>query len=176
MIDFDHGTTSGLLPYIKKLGNNLVGCEIGVWEGRNLAYMLHNAPEIATMYAVDPWQGYLDWSGDVPQEVLNWIKPLAMARISYFPNRVQVVEKISKDALPEIPELDFIFIDGDHSFETVMEDLQMYYPRVKTGGIFSGHDWSLPEVNRALLKFREDNNLEGELILCETDVWFWYKS
>jgi hypothetical protein len=175
MNKYDVGTTIGLAPYIRELGTDLVGCEIGVWEATNLAFMLQNILEIKTLYAVDPWQGYLDWDADVPQEVLNWIKPIAMGKIADFPNRVQVVEKNSVDALIDIPQLDFIFIDGDHSYAAVLADLRMYYSRVRSGGIFSGHDWSLPEVNRALMQFRAENDLAGDPELCATDVWFWYK-
>lgn len=37
-------------------------------------------------------------------------------------------------------ELDFLFIDGDHSYEGVKQDFEMYSPFVKQGGIVAFHD------------------------------------
>ena len=36
--------------------------------------------------------------------------------------------------------IDFLFIDGDHSYEGVKEDFEMYGPLVKKGGIIAFHD------------------------------------
>jgi hypothetical protein len=41
-----------------------------------------------------------------------------------------------------------VYIDGDHSYKGCVADLRAYYPKIRPGGIFSGHDYldgSLPE-------------------------------
>jgi hypothetical protein len=55
------------------------------------------------------------------------------------------------------------------------QDLNLYYDVVKRGGIFSGHDFSLPGVNLALAKFRKENNIEGNFKVIPNDVWYWIK-
>ena len=37
--------------------------------------------------------------------------------------------------------LDFVFIDGDHTFNNVMLDILLWTPKVRKGGIISGHDY-----------------------------------
>lgn len=37
--------------------------------------------------------------------------------------------------------LDFVYIDADHSYESVKADFNAWYPKVRTGGIISGHDY-----------------------------------
>jgi len=37
-------------------------------------------------------------------------------------------------------EIDFLFIDGDHTYEGVLQDFEMYSPLVKRGGIIAFHD------------------------------------
>jgi len=175
MSEYNYGTTIGLLPYISNLGENLIGCEIGVWEGHNLGFMLHHLPNINMIYAIDPWHGYLDWIGHISQDILSEKKQIAFTRIANFPNRVQVMEMNSAEALPSIPQLDFVFIDGDHSHEGVLNDLRMYHDKVRSGGIVAGHDWNLDTVQSAVNQFRAENNIHVELMGCESYIWFWYK-
>jgi len=39
------------------------------------------------------------------------------------------------------PQFDFIFIDGDHSYDSCKEDINMWLPKIKQGGIIAGHDY-----------------------------------
>ena len=43
----------------------------------------------------------------------------------------------------------FVFIDGDHSYKAVLQDIKAWYPKIKECGIIGGHDWHLPEVRTA---------------------------
>jgi len=54
--------------------------------------------------------------------------------------------------------LDLIFIDGDHTFEGCYADLTAWYPKLKSGGIFLGHD-CYPDVRRAVELFMKDKEL-----------------
>lgn len=45
---------------------------------------------------------------------------------------------------------DFIYIDANHSYDFVLEDLCNWMSRLKEGGILSGHDYNLPDVKRAV--------------------------
>ena len=47
------------------------------------------------------------------------------------------------DTLIDIPEesLDFVFIDAEHSYESVKEDVNGWAKKVRHGGIVSGHDY-----------------------------------
>jgi hypothetical protein len=37
--------------------------------------------------------------------------------------------------------LDFVYLDADHCFESVWQDLSVWYPKVRIGGILAGHDF-----------------------------------
>ncbi len=37
--------------------------------------------------------------------------------------------------------IDIVYVDADHSYEGVTKDLELWTPKVKTGGIISGHDY-----------------------------------
>jgi hypothetical protein len=68
-----------------------------------------------------------------------------------------------------------VFIDGDHSYEGVKKDLNNYYSKVKTGGIFSGHDINLQSVQQAVREFREQNLITNQIQFTDVNVWYWVK-
>jgi hypothetical protein len=61
--------------------------------------------------------------------------------------------------------IDGIFIDAAHEYEAVKEDLELWYPKVKSGGYFCGHDYShgWPGVIKAVDEFFA--NKPNELIM-----------
>lgn len=168
----------GLLPVIQQLGSNLVGCELGVCRAHNLIYLLDRVPEVATVYAIDPYTPYVDepW-GLISQEEINGWKATAFEILSTQKDRVRFLEMSSVDAANHIHDnsLDYIFIDGDHNYDPVLTDCRAYWNKVKSGGVFSGHDWNLDNVKRAVSKFREEHNITTEIKFTDNNVWYWYK-
>lgn len=71
---------------------------------------------------------------------------------SQFFNGFSNDEKVIADVYNKISEVDFLFIDGNHSYESVLCDFLLYYPLVKTGGIVGFHDTKLSESNMGVPK------------------------
>lgn len=180
MNQFSYLNSAHDLPlYLYDLGKDIVGCEIGIWKAENLCYLLRECNNISRMYAIDPYMQYNDWNRFIPEQEISQVKNIAFSAINASGNKDKVVflEKTSFAAKNYIADesLDFIFIDGDHSYEKAIRDFEWYYSKVKVGGIFSGHDHSLPGVNKALYEFREKNNITSEVKLIQSDAWMWYK-
>ena len=60
-------------------------------------------------------------------------------------------------------ELDFVFIDGEHSYETARSDIEAWWPKVSSGGLLMGHDYHRPRspgVCRAVDEFGEEHGLK----------------
>ena len=131
----------------------LLGVEIGVLRGLTSRNLLENRP-LLTLYMVDPWSEvkpgnrYYD-SGD-----LNAIKTqkehdrdhLTASRVvEPYGKRAIIQWTTSKIAtLTTNDQLDFVFIDGDHSREGVAEDIELWTPKIKKGGWIGGHDYDHP--------------------------------
>tara|TARA_R100001509_G_scaffold153787_1_gene114914 strand:+ start:190 stop:432 length:243 start_codon:yes stop_codon:yes gene_type:complete len=49
--------------------------------------------------------------------------------------------------------IDFLYVDGNHSYEAVLQDITLYYPKVKSGGLIIFDDYSEPGVAKAALEF-----------------------
>ena len=74
---------------------------------------------------------------------------------------VNIIRDYSSHALKTLEdgELDWIYIDGDHSYEAVLKDLKLSFDKVRTGGFISGDDyeivdtWWKDNVVRAVTEF-----------------------
>ena len=58
-------------------------------------------------------------------------------------NIIKKHKTTSKEFVKEIADgsLDFVYIDGDHSYDSCKEDINMWLPKIKQGGIIAGHDY-----------------------------------
>jgi hypothetical protein len=107
-----------------------VGVEIGVDHADTTVYLLDKCPNLCHLYAIDPYR-----RRDVRYEEVQ-------AKLEKYSN-ITLMRTTSDEAVNEIPnELDFIFIDGDHSYDAVLSDLNNYVPKIKSGGLLTGHDWT----------------------------------
>ena len=112
--------------------------EIGVKGGRTTQYLLTNC-NLNQYFLVDCVQS---------EELYR----------SLYGDRVSFMCMTSADAVKFIKDgcLDLVFIDADHSYEHCLEDLELWFPKVKVGGIICGHDYQNPihqGVERAVKKF-----------------------
>lgn len=143
---------------------NLMGAEIGVEYGLNAKTMLRYL-SIEKLYLIDPYFNQENNSGDKQYKE-------ARKYLSKYDDKIKFIRKTSEKGADEVPDnLDFVYIDGSHNYKDVKKDIELYYIKVKKGGIIGGHDfWADKiEVCKAVLDFVNKNNLNlnGRL----TDWW-----
>ena len=142
---FNHHTQA-IYVMQKHFGSNpFSGIEIGTAEGLLTKGLLNLCPNLTMIYAIDPYtfnpgngfeSGMYDqaWHDDRRNQAVKALEP--------YPGRYTHLCATSDDAVSMTPsEVDFVWIDGDHSSSQIIKDVKNYYPKVKTGGIFGGHDW-----------------------------------
>ena len=124
------------------------GAEIGVLRGRLHFKLLDRCPDLA-MYAVDSWK---DKSGSCTYQNQEANRAEFYEKAAECNGRVTILEMDSKVAATQVPDesLDFIYIDGDHTFEGCRLDILHWTPKIKPSGWILGHDFSWPGVNQAV--------------------------
>jgi hypothetical protein len=137
------------------------GVEIGVWKGE-FSKTINSKISPAVLYLCDPWlftpQHPDRWYGGTQatsQEDMDGIYNDVVGMFRSSPN-VQVIRDLSTNLLSHIEpnSLDWTYIDGDHSYEAVLEDLNMSYQLVKSGGYITGDDFDNGnDIHRALDQF-----------------------
>ena len=70
-----------------------------------------------------------------------------MNHVAQWKDKIEVCRNFSTTCAPHIPNasLDFVYLDARHDYKGVTLDLEAYWPKVKDGGIFAGHDYVHPE-------------------------------
>lgn len=138
--------------------------EIGSWKGRSSIYMgveIFNSGKKIKFDCVDTWEGseehrdksnvsyepLLEIPNGLYNEFINNINPLKSV--------INPIRSTSVEAskLYEDESLDFVFIDGAHDYQSIKEDIEHWYPKVKKGGYISGDDYVWESINFAVKQF-----------------------
>lgn len=160
--------------------------ELGAYRGHNAENLLDAMPTLR-LTLIDAWGNvplndgstYVDMSAD------KWtlVKGECMRRISANADRVTVIEGSTKETHGIEADLDFVFVDADHSYEGCRDDIAAWWPMVKAGGYLCGHDYGpkpegkeryeKPGVTAAVNEFVESSGLD--LVTGSDGTWFLQK-
>lgn len=135
IIDWSKASTKNI-KYIfdKHITRPIRTMEIGVFEGRTTFWMLDTYPTIAQHIAIDPFRG----NYDVDETILDMVKDRFLENKSRCGSSDKIVfhESKSVDVLSRIEgTFDFIYIDGDHTASSVLEDIVRCFQLIRTGGV-----------------------------------------
>jgi hypothetical protein len=156
---------------ITLLPKNSIGVEIGVWKGQ-FSKILLDVVQPKMLYLIDPWEGDImsgDKNGDnvVTIDLQKYFIENIIPEF-YFLDNVKVLKTYST-ILKLFPNeyLDWVYIDGDHEYESVKYDLEVSYPKLKQGGVILGHDYTntmFPSVVKAVDNFCSEKDLKIEYV------------
>lgn len=132
--EIPNASRDDLPQFFKEMGYQ-VGAEIGVLKGE---FSEKFCREGLKLYAIDPW-GIAKLDAQFEQT-----KQLLLP----YPN-CTIIRKTSMEAVEDFEDesLDFVYIDGNHSFRYIAEDLVEWTKKIKKGGIVSGHDYFYAKTN-----------------------------
>jgi hypothetical protein len=114
--------------------------EVGVLEGRFSELLLANWRG-KHLISVDPWlkddpERYVPVSGSDLYERTT-------ERLRRFGSRSSIWRLASVEAAERVPDhsLDMVYVDALHDYDSVVQDLETWYPKLRPGAIFAGHDY-----------------------------------
>ena len=154
------------------LPKNSVGCEIGVWKGE-FAEQLVTVLNPKKLYLVDPWlymPAYPDrWYGGSSakgQEDMDKIESDVRFKFRKI-EEIEVVKGTFDDLIAQKQgnlNLDWVYVDGNHSYEYVLSDLENGLVHTVNGGVLAGDDFDAPEVRQAVIDFASKYKLECQSV------------
>jgi hypothetical protein len=156
---------------VARAGDGAVFVEVGAYLGRSTAYLasrIKASGKKIRLYVVDTWDGWLydDYQPEnAPVEVRDvfwhFIHHMRRAEVDHLLCPLRMASDQAAALFAE-GTLDFVFIDANHAYEAVKQDLVCWFPRVKRRGILAGHDYlneDFPGVRRAVDEFCSDLEL-----------------
>jgi hypothetical protein len=140
---------------LKLMPKNSICAEIGVWKGE-FSKEIIRIVKPRMLHLIDPWRyqpefkerlyggAYAKNQGDMDGIYAD------VLRLFGQNENVSLLREDSSDAATGFADeyFDWVYIDGNHYYEFVKKDLEMFYPKVKSGGFVTGDDylWTGPEL------------------------------
>lgn len=149
-----------ILEAIQRSSTNAHFVEVGAFMGKSASFAgveIINSGKNIKYDIVDHFLG----SKNDP--VGNNCKDACLKNIESVKSVVNLVNlpSVEAAALYSDNSLDYIFLDGDHNYEGIKADLIAWYPKLKSGGLFAGHDYEqpFPGVIQAVKEFFEEKKV-----------------
>jgi len=146
--------TQSLVSIVETLKGDLDGIEIGVLRGGSSIDLLTNIPRIRKLVCIDPFLPYIGISFEKYQSAEFWedMYKSVLDEFDKFDGRAELIRDKSENVASKLEDgkYDFIFIDGDHSYEGVKKDITLYEPKLKKGGLLIGHDYNKSHKDRVM--------------------------
>jgi predicted O-methyltransferase YrrM len=143
---------------VEKFSDGAHFVEVGSWKGRSASYMaveIHNSNKKIKFDCVDKWDGSDEIFYQKDEAVVNNVLYEVFLKntepVKHIINPIKMTS-VEASKLYSDESLDFVFIDACHDYECVKEDIKAWYPKIKKGGIISGHDFNVEEVKKAVVE------------------------
>ena len=140
--------------------------ELGVAEGKLLHSILEDEKVcdiLEIYYAIDLWKDYHDVSSEKWEQYYQEIRSLDRDNLQLIVLRQDVT--VASNCFVD-GSLDMVFIDADHSYEAVKNDICTWLPKICRGGLLLGHDYNYKEVRKAV-----DEIFDSIGITCAVPTW-----
>jgi hypothetical protein len=132
--------------------------EVGSWLGRSAAYMgveIENSGKDIEFICIDPWiDGGPDLRDTIYAKQLGGQSPFELFthNTATIAHRIKPLRMTSVQGATRFSDksVDFIMLDGDHSYEAVKADIAAWRSKMKDGGTMSGDDFTWPGVRQAV--------------------------
>ena len=132
------------IEFIKSIIKNIkngnfveIGCDSGVFSNHIL-----EINSTSTLYSIDPYISYNDYNDSINHVTCDKLYYNTNTFLSQkFGNRFNLIRKFSNQATNDVPNnLDFVYIDGNHKYKYVYEDICMWWEKLGPNGIIVGDD------------------------------------
>jgi hypothetical protein len=138
-------TTRNEIPvFLEQNYKNGIGIELGVALGQYLVELAEGWKS-GRLYGIDCWeqQPFEIYNDPLNNPAQKNMYTYVQERIQPYNERVRIYKMFTTEAVEQFPDnyFDFIYIDANHAYEPTLKDIELYYPKLKQGGLFGGHDY-----------------------------------
>lgn len=149
-----------------------IGAEIGVFSGYYSEILLKTIPGLK-LYCIDPWEVYPGYRDHKFESSMRKAENETLERVKPFGENAVIIKKYSVDAAKDFADesLDFVYIDGNHEYSHVKEDIEAWTPKVRKGGIVFGDDYYLTRAGNMGVINAIHEYVDAHGYKLETTTW-----
>lgn len=148
------------------LPNNGTIIELGTWKGRSICSIAEQIKKKnLSIILVDTFQGTPGEAAhqNAKNENLQEVLVSSLKKYGVY-DRAKILAMTTDEASKLVKDkADLIFIDADHSYESVKQDIKNWRPKVRKGGILAGHDYTWPGPRKAALETFTDLTIANNM-------------
>ena len=137
---------------IKNTPENGTFVEIGAWLGKSSSYLVDNGGN-RTIIIIDSWEGSPN-ERNTNHRLATQTDIYEIFKENMGERKYESIRGLSTEVVNQFEDesLDTVFIDATHTYEAVKEDIKVWLPKVKNGGILAGDDYNQnwPQVIKAV--------------------------
>lgn len=117
------------------------GVEVGVCDGDFSEVLAKSNPQMK-LFSIDPWRPLPEYHDYRSKEIFEQMFVNATFKLQKYTN-CEMVRKLSTEAVNDFKDesLDMVYIDANHRLEFVINDISIWLPKLRNGGIIAGHDY-----------------------------------
>lgn len=174
------------ISLLESLNLSGIGIEIGVQSGVFSEHILKSNPNLH-LILLDAWRHFPAEYNDVAnvstEKHIAYMNS-AIKKLSPYLDQYTLIRAPSERAVSFFEDnlFDFIYLDANHSESYVSQELENWYPKLKSGGIMAGHDYldgtiktTTFGVKSAVDKFAVKNNISIQSTDESFPTWFFKK-
>lgn len=157
------------------------GAEIGVFEGDTTVQLMAHLPGLRMLLCVDPFEHYPEhtatlnpnkakfYEADFKQVLHKFNK-----RMQPYHGRYKLLKVYSEQAAGMVADgsLDFAFIDANHAYPYAKQDITLWLPKVKRGGLLTGHDYNVKGYQKSFGVTQAVQEIFGKNYSNIRHVWY----
>lgn len=155
--------------------------EIGTWKGQSSAFLaveIINSGKNIKLDCIDNFTGSVIEPGQMfdPDNKAGRLLDVFKNNMRPVVGHYEAIKGDSAESanLYKDESLDFVFIDASHDYESFKKDLFAWFPKVKVGGMISGHDFADPYPG--IMKVVRDHLANEKVDVTPSTCWFCFKS
>lgn len=152
-----------LVALLKPL-NPKLGVEVGVHRGALSETLLKAFPDMRLLM-IDPYLPHWQYPDQEQFRREAYQRTKNLNAVYLYLSSIDAAAKVNGD-------FDFVFLDADHAYESVRDDLVAWWPHVRTGGLFCGHDYlkdDIPGVTRAVDEWALESG--AQVFANDGNIW-----
>lgn len=138
------------------------GVEVGVAAGE-YSEQLIKGHQWVRFWGIDPYVKYEGYKDYQLRKTFERMENEARQRVAGHPE-YQLAKEFSVTAAKNFKDgvLDFVYIDGNHNGEAVRQDIEAWYPKVRSGGIIAGHDFTgrWPSLRKEVIAYCREKGIQ----------------